>query len=81
MVHVILGHRCKRLFWLPGHIWIGRAVFAVSIALHQAVACHIEVVLRMFVVWIVREDKGEHESSVDASFVKYRKRIGNFPCL
>src|SRR5258708_5792998 len=75
-----IGHSLERLLWLPGHVRVGRAVLA-SIAFHQTVAGHVQVVFWVFVVRRSRRDKREHKSAINACAVEYTQHISEFTCL
>src|SRR5207247_4074951 len=62
------------------HVRVGCAVF-IGIAFHQAIAGHVEVVFRIFVVRKSRRDKCEHESTINAYAIEDTQYISEFTCL
>lgn len=81
----VIGHSLERLFWLSWHGRVGCAALA-DIAFHQAVARHVEIVSRVYVVRESRRDKREHKGAVKkvarlqafVSDVSYYNYLNNF---
>src|SRR5437763_7078148 len=76
----VIGQGLKRPFWLPGHVWVGRALL-VGKTFHQAVTGHVEIIFWIFVVIQSRRDKSEHKSAINAYIFVYIQHISEFACL